>query len=115
MNEKNVMMEAYNPFIVRLYYTFQDSIHLFMIMEYMGGGDMFTHIQNHGRFPDETASFYAAEIYLGLSILHSQSIVFRDLKPENILLDFEGHVKLADFGFAKQIVSSTRTFCGTPR
>jgi len=74
-----------------------------MVLEYMGGGDLFSHIKKHGRFDHESGRFYAAEIYLGLSSLHKDHIIFRDLKPENILIDFNGHIKLADFGFAKKL------------
>lgn len=113
-NERCLMQQADSPFLAKLHWTLQDPVHLFMIMEFLGGGDMFNHIKNNGRIPTDAARIYAAEIYLGLSALHDHGIVYRDLKPENILLDFEGHVKLADFGFAKQIPGTTRTFCGTP-
>lgn len=66
------------------------------------------------RFPEPVAKFYAAEVALALNHLHSQDIIYRDLKPENILLNFDGHIKVADFGFAKACESTTWTLCGTP-
>lgn len=66
------------------------------------------------RFPEPVAKFYAAEVALALNHLHSLDIIYRDLKPENILLNFDGHIKVADFGFAKHCASTTWTLCGTP-
>lgn len=66
------------------------------------------------RFPDPVAKFYAAEVALALNHLHSLDIIYRDLKPENILLNHDGHIKIADFGFAKECSTSTWTLCGTP-
>ena len=66
------------------------------------------------RFPDPVAKFYAAEVALALNYLHSLDIIYRDLKPENILLNFDGHIKIADFGFAKWCETTVWTLCGTP-
>ena len=66
------------------------------------------------RFPDPVAKFYAAEVALALNYLHNNDIIYRDLKPENILLNFDGHIKIADFGFAKQCLTTVWTLCGTP-
>lgn len=66
------------------------------------------------RFPDPVAKFYAAEVALALNYLHTLDIVYRDLKPENILLNSDGHIKIADFGFAKLCMTTTWTLCGTP-
>ena len=76
---------------------------LYMVFEYVGGGELFTYLRNAGRFDAATSVFYAAEITLVLDYLHSLAVVYRDLKPENLLLDREGHLKICDFGFAKKL------------
>ncbi|KAJ3013974.1 camp-dependent protein kinase catalytic subunit [Thoreauomyces humboldtii] len=113
-NERHLMENIRNPFLVGLEATFQDSQHIFMIIDYMPGGDLFGQIQKLGHFDESLARFYATEVAMALSYLHSENIVYRDLKPENVLLDGTGHAKLGDFGFAKVIDGTTRTFCGTP-
>ncbi|KAJ3048463.1 camp-dependent protein kinase catalytic subunit [Rhizophlyctis rosea] len=113
-NERHLMEYIRNPFLVGLEATFQDSLHIYMIIDYMAGGDLFNFLKQHEYFEDNTARFYAAEVAMALSFLHSENIIYRDLKPENVLLDSEGHVKLGDFGFAKHVDGTTRTFCGTP-
>jgi len=104
-----------HPFIVNLWGTFQDSQNLYMIMDFVAGGELFALLRKSVRFPDPVGKFYAAEVALALHFLHSNGIIYRDLKPENILLDTSGHVKLTDFGFAKRLVGGiTNTLCGTP-
>lgn len=83
----------------------------------MRGGELFFHLQNEGKFSEARARFYTAEIVMAVEHLHKCGIVFRDLKPENILLEEDGHLKLTDFGLAKENVNSNagcQTFCGTP-
>mmetsp|Transcript_6287 Transcript_6287/g.5704 ORF Transcript_6287/g.5704 Transcript_6287/m.5704 type:complete len:98 (+) Transcript_6287:622-915(+) len=83
-------------------------------MDYLPGGELFTHLKERGRFDEETAKFYAAEVILALDYLHTKlKIIYRDLKPENILLDASGHIKLTDFGLSKA-TKKTFSFCGTP-
>ena len=72
-----------------------------------------TNFSQERRFPESAAKFYAAEVAIALQYLHSLDIVYRDLKPENILINSDGHIKLADFGFAKRCSTVTYTFCGT--
>lgn len=114
-SEKFLLSRLSCPFIIRLYGTFQDYQNLFMLLEYAIGGELFTYLRRAGRFNEETTKFYAAEIICALEYMHALNIVYRDLKPENLLLDARGHIKIADFGFAKIIPDNrTWTLCGTP-
>lgn len=112
--EKNILSRIAHPFIVNLYTHFQDEKNLFMLMEYVIGGELFSQLRKVGRFSNDTSRFYAAEIVLALQYLHEQDIVYRDLKPENLLIDKDGHIKITDFGFAKVVEDRTWTLCGTP-
>ncbi|KAG4084706.1 Pkinase-domain-containing protein [Neocallimastix lanati (nom. inval.)] len=113
-SEKEIISKVHHPFIVNMFCTFQDVKYLYMIMEYIIGGELFLHLRRAGNFPPPQARFYAAEVILALEYLHSLDIVYRDLKPENILIDQTGHIKITDFGFAKKVESRTWTLCGTP-
>lgn len=84
--------------------TFQDDTNLYMLLEYVVGGELFSHLRRAGRFTNDMTRFYASEIVLAIEYLHSKNIIYRDLKPENLLIDHQGHIRLTDFGFAKQIV-----------
>ncbi|KAJ6647536.1 cAMP-dependent protein kinase catalytic subunit 3, partial [Pseudolycoriella hygida] len=113
-NEKNILSEINHPFIVNLRWYTRDDCCLYMLFEYVVGGELFSYLRNAGRFNSSTANFYACEIVLALEYLHSMSIVYRDLKPENLLIDRDGHLKITDFGFAKKLKDRTWTLCGTP-
>lgn len=115
-SEKNILMKIQHPFIVNLNYAFQTKDKLYMILDYINGGELFFHLKKEGRFAESRVKLYAAEIASALDHLHNLDIVYRDLKPENILLDSEGHICITDFGLSKQIESTegTHTFCGTP-
>jgi len=114
--EKNILSSLMHPFIVNMYATFQDDVSLFFVLEYVIGGEFFTHLRKANRFPNDTARHFAASVVLAFEHLHSQNIIYRDLKPENLLLDKTGQLKICDFGFAKEIdpASWTWTLCGTP-
>lgn len=102
------------PFIVRMYGAYQDERNLYLLLEYIIGGELYSYLRRAGRFSISTARFYAAEILMAIEYLHSFDIAYRDLKPENLLLDARGHIKLSDFGFAKVVPERTWTLCGTP-
>lgn len=85
-----------------------------MVLEYVHGGELFSHLRREGRFSDEVSKFYASEIVLAFAYLHGLNIVYRDLKPENLLITTTGHLKITDFGFAKIVEDRTWTLCGTP-
>ena len=98
-----------------LRFAFQSQTKLYLISDFFNGGELFYYLSN-GRFSENRARFYAAEIALGLHYLHSQGIVYRDLKPENLLLDADGHIKITDFGLSKVDVTGEElnSLCGTP-
>jgi serine/threonine protein kinase len=85
-----------------------------MFMEYVPGGELFTHLREEGMFEPHKAAFYAAHVVSIFEYLHSKNIIYRDLKPENILIGTDGYLKLTDFGFAKMTDCRTFTLCGTP-
>ncbi|CAD8166179.1 unnamed protein product [Paramecium octaurelia] len=116
-NERAILENVKNPFIVQLHYAFQTRTKLYLIMDFLIGGELFFHLRRAFRFQEERAKFYAAELILAIEYLHKCDIIYRDLKPENILLDMEGHLKITDFGLSKINVKDdekTNTFCGTP-
>lgn len=112
--ERRTLKRINFPFFIRLWGTFQDANNLFMVMDYIEGGELFSLLRRSRRFPGPVAKFYASEVVLALEYLHSLNIIYRDLKPENILIDKTGHVKIADFGFSKEVTDVTWTLCGTP-
>ena len=104
---ERTILESVNshPFVVKLYYAFQDHEKLYLILEYAQGGELFTHLVVERMFSEDVAAFYMAEVILALEHLHRNvGIVYRDLKPENVLLDSDGHVLLTDFGLSKVAV-----------
>ncbi|KAJ2554141.1 Serine/threonine-protein kinase Sgk2, partial [Coemansia sp. RSA 1933] len=132
MSERKVLERTVkHPFLVGLQCAFQTKEKLFFCLDYVNGGELFFHLQRERRFGENRARFYAAEITSALAYLHGMDVVYRDLKPENCLLDADGHVKIVDFGLAKEVGpvvwrtegsalysveegGKTGTFCGTP-
>jgi len=115
--ETHILKQIRHPFLTRMFFAFQSEGKLYMVLNYLPGGELFYRLKREGRFSPERVKLYTAEIALGLGHLHSLDIIYRDLKPENILLDEVGHVCLTDFGLSKEMVTTSnaaRTFCGTP-
>ena len=112
--ERYILSRVHHPFIVDLFATFQDSLNVYMLMSYVPGGELFTHLRRAKYFTPDVTRFYLATIILALKYLHSFNIIYRDLKPENLLLDSRGYLRLTDFGFAKIVDDRTWTLCGTP-
>ena len=104
--ERNILVEIEHPFIVKLKYAFQTSGKLYLIMDFLRGGDLLSRLNGDVMFTEEDAKFYLAEVASALLHLHSLGIIYRDLKPENILLDVEGHIMLTDFGLSKISLNS---------
>ena len=101
MAERNALALTRSPFCVNLYYCLQSANNVFLVMEYLIGGDLKSLLGVYGYFDEVTARFYVAEIALALAYLHRHNIIHRDIKPDNILLTAKGHIKLTDFGLSK--------------
>ncbi|KAL0222547.1 hypothetical protein RCL1_002401 [Eukaryota sp. TZLM3-RCL] len=116
VNEKCILgsIALDHPFTIKLLGSFQDKQNVYIVMEFVQGGELFRYLRRSGRFSLEQTIFYAAQVVLVLAHLHQHNTIYRDIKPENILLDSLGYIKLCDFGFAKVIQSNTYTLCGTP-
>lgn len=115
-SESAVMRDNQHPFIIGLHCSFQTNGKLYLVMDFANGGPLWSLLKKETLLSEETVRFYVAEIALALEHLHARDIVHRDLKPENILVDYDGHVRITDFGLAKDRVSGlegARSFCGT--
>ncbi|KYQ88168.1 putative protein serine/threonine kinase [Tieghemostelium lacteum] len=113
--EKDILKRIEHPFIVKLHYAFQNEKKLYLVMDFINGGQLFYHLQKESIFSETQVRFYIAELVLALEHLHDLNVIHRDLKPENILIDSQGHCVLTDFGLAKEQVTddSTGSMCGT--
>mmetsp|Transcript_29581 Transcript_29581/g.81234 ORF Transcript_29581/g.81234 Transcript_29581/m.81234 type:complete len:352 (+) Transcript_29581:74-1129(+) len=118
-NEVHILQAIDHPFIATLYHSFMDDRNLYLLQEFVPGGQLYRLIGHNQRLPNNSARFYAAQVVMAMQYLHGEHIIYRDLNPENVLLDEQGYVKLVDFGFAKRInlddiSAKTWTLCGTP-
>ncbi|KAF5398918.1 Non-specific serine/threonine protein kinase [Paragonimus heterotremus] len=116
--ERDILTNIKHPFIVNLYYAFQTEGKVYLILEFLRGGDLFSRLSQEYMFTEDDVKFYLAELASALHYLHHHGIVYRDLKPENILLSQDGHIRLTDFGLSKEAVfeaqgARTYSFCGT--
>lgn len=105
-----------NPYIVKLYYTFQNDKKLYFVLEFCPGGELFNLLQKKKRLSEEQTQFYAAQMVLALEHLHKYDIIYRDLKPENVLITASGYIKITDFGLSRMNVkeNDAKSICGTP-
>nr|XP_056712214.1 rho-associated protein kinase 2 [Euleptes europaea] len=110
--ERDIMAFANSPWVVQLFCAFQDDRYLYMVMEYMPGGDLVNLMSNYD-VPEKWAKFYTAEVVLALNAIHSMGLIHRDVKPDNMLLDKYGHVKLADFGTCMKMDETGMVRCDT--
>ncbi|XP_035473814.1 rho-associated protein kinase 2 isoform X2 [Scophthalmus maximus] len=110
--ERHIMAFSNSPWVVQLCCAFQDDRHLYMVMEFMPGGDLVTLTMNYD-IPEKWACFYTAEVVLALNTIHSMGFIHRDVKPDNMLLDQHGHLKLADFGTCMKMDSTGMVHCDT--
>lgn len=112
--EMRILAAINHPFIVKFHGSYSSKRNFNFVMDFLAGGELFFHLEQVERFSEPQVQFYAAEIALALSHLHSVKIIYRDLKPENCVLDKDGHVVITDFGLAKaNVTSDANTLCGT--
>ncbi|XP_026481705.1 cAMP-dependent protein kinase catalytic subunit beta-like [Ctenocephalides felis] len=115
MSEIRILDAVKFDFLVGLEFFFKDNVYLFITMQFINGGEMFTHLRTVRKFDEETAKFYGAQVCLAFEYLHYLGLIYRDLKPENILIDKDGYLKITDYGFCKKVDDArTYTLCGTP-
>ena len=114
--EKDILFSCNHPFLVGMDYLFQSQLRLYFVMPFVRGGELYKVFQSKKRFPENVVKFYAAQITMAIGYLHGQGIAHRDLKLENILIDYDGYLKIIDYGLAKIIGQDelSMSFCGTP-
>ena len=117
LEQRKILEQLDHPFITKLNFSFQTDRKLYIITDYIQGGSLLYHIRNLGKFKEEIAKIYLAQIILAIEYLHKKSIIYRSLTPETICLDLNGYIKLNDFSFSKSNIfyysNCTSTFCGT--
>ncbi|KAB0398823.1 hypothetical protein E2I00_003379, partial [Balaenoptera physalus] len=107
--ERDILVEADSLWVVKMFYSFQDKLNLYLIMEFLPGGDMMTLLMKKDTLTEEETQFYAAETVLAIDSIHQLGFIHRDIKPDNLLLDSKGHVKLSDFGLCTGLKKAHRT------
>ena len=100
-NEREILSKLKNDFIINIYFAFQDFSNLYLVMDYLKGGDLRYHISKNNNFTESQTKFFISNIILGLKYIHSKNIIHRDLKPENLILDSKGYIRITDFGISK--------------
>mmetsp|Transcript_10880 Transcript_10880/g.12339 ORF Transcript_10880/g.12339 Transcript_10880/m.12339 type:complete len:256 (+) Transcript_10880:46-813(+) len=113
-SERDILSSIDHPFLVKLEKFEQDSRRIYMVQEFVNGGEFMTLLRQKKRLDISSGKFFAAQTVLCLEYLHKNNIIYRDLKPENMLVDRDGYLKIIDFGLSKKIDSRTYTICGTP-
>ncbi|EAS03904.3 Serine/Threonine kinase domain protein (macronuclear) [Tetrahymena thermophila SB210] len=116
IGERNILKNMNSNFIVKLHYAFQAAQNLYLMMDFMVGGELYYHLKKAKKFDEERTKFYIAQVILAIECLHQNNIMYRDLKLENILLGQDGYIKLTDFGLSKEGIKDkdlTNTLCGT--
>ena len=115
--ERDILTEVEHPFIVKLHYAFQTEGKLYLVLDFMRGGDLYNRLSKEQcwKLNEADVRFYVAELVLALDHLHKLGVIYRDLKPENLLLDSDGHIALTDFGLSKENFNHRRSYsvCGT--
>jgi len=107
--ERDILVEADHQWVVKMFYSFQDPANLYLVMEFLPGGDMMTLLMKKDILTEEAAQFYMTETAIAIDYIHNLGFIHRDIKPDNILLDSRGHVKLSDFGLCTGLKKSHRT------
>jgi protein kinase A len=111
LNEKRILQAISFPFLVSLRFHFKDTSNLYMVLEYIPGGEMFSHLRKVGRFSETQSRFYAAQIVLAFQYLHFLDLIYRDLKPENLLIDSQGYLKVRKHVFFRHRKPSSAIVC----
>lgn len=107
--ERDILVKADNPWVVKMFYSFQDSVNLYLVMEFLPGGDVMTLLMRHDTLTETQTQFYIAEAVLAIDSIHKMGFIHRDIKPDNLLLDAKGHIKLSDFGLCTGLKKAHRT------
>lgn len=115
VEERTILEQLHHPLLINMRYAFQTRSHLYLIMDFLSGGDMRYHLWRRLKFKENETRFIIACIVLALEYIHSQGFIHRDIKPENLVFDSQGYVHVTDFGISKKIRTNNKTdSSGTP-